>query len=491
MAISSGTFSVGPGKTYTNLTAAFADVAGGGLTADLTFQLYGTITDASGFSTGSGGTWWLNGNTLTIEGMEDNNGDLNTGTKVIIGAHSDFNSGSNFNSTINIRNIRFESADAARYVIIFGATGNNILIDQYFYKCTFNKITLWVGETGNASIGFHLFSRLKFFDGSFFVRSWPAFTVENVSIDGNNSLAYGFDGSHYTFNPTYTLRNVVAINCSTADFSNGSPGTTNAYNCASSDNTVNTAGWDASSGLIGNITPANEFISLSTASSDYLKLEITGSLANGGITPAYISSDIADVPIPDYEGWYPIGCHAANTEAGPEIDFTEFIIDSGALYKDYGLATEQLIGATKGGNKFIIDQNIQDIGYDGRGANVKGSKRILKIQPFIEANVIEVSIDFLQTALPASQVEALATQDQVTRALQLALSDYADNITVVGEMFGKTYPIICMIKNALCISGFNMEMTDKSESVISLKFAGHYDPDDLDTDPWEIRHPHS
>ena len=74
---------------------------------------------------------------------------------------------------------------------------------------------------------------------------------------------------------------------------------------------------------------------------------------------------------------------------------------------------------------------------------------------------------------------------------EIADSDYIDNVAIVGNVSGKSKPVICMIKNALADAGFSLATAPRDEAVPSIVFTGHYDPDDLDTEPWEIRWPNS
>ena len=70
-------------------------------------------------------------------------------------------------------------------------------------------------------------------------------------------------------------------------------------------------------------------------------------------------------------------------------------------------------------------------------------------------------------------------------------SDYIDNVAIVGNVSGKSKPVICMVKNALADTGFSLSTAPRDEAVPAIVFTGHYDPDDLDTEPWEIRWPNS
>ncbi len=70
-------------------------------------------------------------------------------------------------------------------------------------------------------------------------------------------------------------------------------------------------------------------------------------------------------------------------------------------------------------------------------------------------------------------------------------SDYIDNVAIVGNVSGKTKPVICMVKNALADAGFSLATAPRDEAVPAIVFTGHYDPGDLDTEPWEVRWPNA
>jgi len=70
-------------------------------------------------------------------------------------------------------------------------------------------------------------------------------------------------------------------------------------------------------------------------------------------------------------------------------------------------------------------------------------------------------------------------------------TDYIDNVAIVGNVSGKSKPVICMVKNALADTGFSLATAPRDEAVPAIVFTGHYDPSDLDTEPWEIRWPNS
>lgn len=175
--------------------------------------------------------------------------------------------------------------------------------------------------------------------------------------------------------------------------------------------------------------------------------------------------------------------------------YKRFAIDQGAIYRNYGKANELLLGATRGGSTFTIEQDIRVMPVDGAKGDVKGSRRVVSVRPLLVANFIELSKDVLQLALPGSSVAdypttGTKTHDQLTRKIQIALSDYWDNITIVGECSGSpTGYIECGVLNALSEGNFELAYAENDESVLTINIRGHFDPDDLDAEPWFVRFP--
>ena len=62
-------------------------------------------------------------------------------------------------------------------------------------------------------------------------------------------------------------------------------------------------------------------------------------------------------------------------------------------------------------------------------------------------------------------------------------------MALVGEISGSQEPVICIIKNALVDGNFNIDTADKEEAGLEVTFTGHFDPDEMDEEPWEIRFP--
>lgn len=188
--------------------------------------------------------------------------------------------------------------------------------------------------------------------------------------------------------------------------------------------------------------------------------------------------------------------HGIDTETVKNI-----IIDSGAVYKDYGESGEKVLGATRGGNAFVIEQEIKEMEVDGARVPVKGLRRITKVTARITANFIEMHKDILLAALPGSESEAYPsyagkTHTKITRDRDIESGlagesgdDYITNIAIVGEVSGDATPVVIILSNVIADGNLEMNFVEKDEMVTTVQFTAHQDPSDLDTEPWEIRYP--
>ncbi len=90
-----------------------------------------------------------------------------------------------------------------------------------------------------------------------------------------------------------------------------------------------------------------------------------------------------------------MGVRSGVSSSTPE----RIIIDAGAVYIDYGLGTQRLLGATRGGNEFNTNRVARNIEVDGPKGPVKGMKRVSEVGPQITANLIELSVENLIAAI--------------------------------------------------------------------------------------------
>lgn len=151
---------------------------------------------------------------------------------------------------------------------------------------------------------------------------------------------------------------------------------------------------------------------------------------------------------------------------------------------------ESCIGATSGGSKLSIIPEVYDVPVDGADVLVKGLRVKTGEKATMEINLIELSADMIAAAamgvLGTSDVEGY---DMIESKPDIEIGDYLDNIAFVGKMLNNQ-PVIAIMDNALCTTGFEQEGKNKEGAVGKYTFECHADPDsDMDKLPWRIYYP--
>ncbi|OEH86253.1 hypothetical protein BHU72_12015 [Desulfuribacillus stibiiarsenatis] len=174
-------------------------------------------------------------------------------------------------------------------------------------------------------------------------------------------------------------------------------------------------------------------------------------------------------------------------------------VDAGAVYlnlvldpTDGSMVSGELLGATSGGNQLQITQEKRDIPVDGVKGVPKGNTIITKEEPILTVNLKEITARNLTLALAGGKIEdANAYYDKITTKGRIELSDYKENIALVGRQSGTGKPIIVIIKNVISMEGINTNLEENNEAVIPIQFKGHYDEDiiELGEGPFEIYWP--
>jgi len=180
-------------------------------------------------------------------------------------------------------------------------------------------------------------------------------------------------------------------------------------------------------------------------------------------------------------------------QTGITTDTTQrFVIDAGAVYINYGEEGERLLGATRDGNTFEIEQEIREIEIDGTRGPLKNARRVISSTARITANLIEVTADNVKMAIAGSStvIEVETDEEVVTRDAEIGNDDYITNVALVGDIMGSEQGFVGMIKNALADGNFSVNLEDENEAVIEIQFTAHYDPAQLDEEPWEVRLPY-
>ena len=151
---------------------------------------------------------------------------------------------------------------------------------------------------------------------------------------------------------------------------------------------------------------------------------------------------------------------------------------------------ESCIGATSGGSKLSIIPEVYDVPVDGADVLVKGLRVKTGEKATMEINLIELSSEMIAAAamgaLGTSDVDGY---DMIESKPDIEIGDYLDNIAFVGKMLNNQ-PVIAIMENALCTTGFEQEGKNKEGAVGKYTFECHADPDsDMDKLPWRIYYP--
>ncbi|WP_424765694.1 hypothetical protein [Paenibacillus sp. sgz302251] len=188
----------------------------------------------------------------------------------------------------------------------------------------------------------------------------------------------------------------------------------------------------------------------------------------------------------------------ANYSGFNEKTAERLILDAGAFYKNYNVeidtpetASAKLLGATRGGGEFVATPEVRSLEIDGVKGRAKGLTVIDSWDVSILANMLEMSADLMKIALTGGEVDTIKDTDYdiIKGKNTIAISDYIDNITWIGRLSGNNKPVIIQVLNALSTDGFTLTTEDKNESVIPIRFSGHYDTENLDNPPFVIYYP--
>lgn len=124
-------------------------------------------------------------------------------------------------------------------------------------------------------------------------------------------------------------------------------------------------------------------------------------------------------------------------KSGLNVDTPDRIfVDAGAVYLNYGLPSERLLGATRGGNEFNLNREIRDIEVDGVRGSVKGLRRRTVCRPQVTCNLIELSLDNLLKAIAGANSEE-------TKATAVVDAEYLGvGSAEIDEFTADHYPIV-------------------------------------------------
>ena len=152
---------------------------------------------------------------------------------------------------------------------------------------------------------------------------------------------------------------------------------------------------------------------------------------------------------------------------------------------------ESLFGATNGGSKLDIIPEITTIPIDGVLVKAKGLDVKTGEKATMEINFAELTAEMIKASSLGELAEESDVEDfeLIKSKANIAEGDYLENIAFVGVTLDKK-PIIAILPNALCTSGFSNEGKNKEGAVGKYTFECYQDlTGDLSVLPWKIYYP--
>ena len=161
--------------------------------------------------------------------------------------------------------------------------------------------------------------------------------------------------------------------------------------------------------------------------------------------------------------------HGITSDTPNRIEF-----DAGAVYLDWGEPGEELVGATRGGAKFSVEEDIRQAEVDGASFGpVEDLRRSISITVTLAVTLAEWSLAQLTRMLRGT-----STSDGVHRLItpvkDIAASDYLVNVSLVASVMGNSDPCILQLLNVLETGPWDITTGDQDEGQLAVNFMAHY-----------------
>lgn len=176
-----------------------------------------------------------------------------------------------------------------------------------------------------------------------------------------------------------------------------------------------------------------------------------------------------------------------------------YLMDAGAVYKNLvfdeatGEASGELLGATNGGNEFVLAQETREVEVDGVKGRTKGGTILVREDANLTVNLKELTADNVALAIAGSVVgiSDIEGYQEITGKGRIEIEDYTDSIALVARISGSDKPVIIVLYNVLSMEGFTLPTEDEGEATIALNLGAHYDVDEAGNElpPYKIYWP--
>lgn len=171
--------------------------------------------------------------------------------------------------------------------------------------------------------------------------------------------------------------------------------------------------------------------------------------------------------------------------------FQKLVLNAGIMCKGFVPSTGEvsaILGATSGGVNFATNPTYVDFGedVDNVPANTKQLKQLQAYDPTMSGNLLTLDPETAKTLVAVADIDGSDSTKIVPRS-QLQASDFHD-IWWVGDYSdvntGSSAGYIAIhIKDALNVSGFQIQSGKNAKGQMAFEFHGHYDIEDEDQEP--------
>jgi hypothetical protein len=173
------------------------------------------------------------------------------------------------------------------------------------------------------------------------------------------------------------------------------------------------------------------------------------------------------------------------------IKAENIVTDAGYVYVNYKIeGKERAVGATSGGNSFVVEREIKQIEVDNLRGKTKGLRRTIRQDAQLTVNIRELSPENIKMAFSADVDDTDPDKYVITPKNEIDDEDYLENVVLVAPVFGSGKFVEIYLYNALPDGeSIELNLEDENEGVIPVQLSAHYDPDDISVVPYKINYP--
>lgn len=173
----------------------------------------------------------------------------------------------------------------------------------------------------------------------------------------------------------------------------------------------------------------------------------------------------------------------------PAAEPSTIFLGAGAVYVDYGLVTERLLGATAGGSEFDFGRVIEPLEVDAGQGEVQGMHKKTEMIPMLTINLLELTNQSVQDIIPGAVSTDKTSYFEIIENLCMTDDDYETNIAFVGEDKECNLDIIIIVKNAYVSNSPTLTWEKNTAVVPEVEYKGTFGRNALSVVPYEIRYP--